>query len=436
GWQGPGAAYEYAIQLCNEVAADCWLTIPAKADDEYVRKLAELLKSQLNPQRKIYIEYSNELWNTASGFRQSQQNYALAKAEVASGKSPLNFDGSDNDWSWAWRRIAKRGAEMSLIFRQVFGDAAMMTRIRPVLMTQLGYADGPLAQAVLLMQDYYNNPNRVSNPKPLNYYFYGLGGSAYYAAKTPTTPDAVFADLSDREKWTKALQKDTDYAAAFGVKHIAYEGGPSLENGSHITDQTRAIYRDDPRMKSGMVQAHDLWSANGGDLLVYFTLTGESPWGFVSDIWDATNPQKNLKLQAIDALNRQPRAKATYGILLPATWAASAFNVPPGWLNQHRMDRLKPGQWASYTVRAEQAETFNLQLKASAQTANATAEVWVDGALRGIVTIPQSGWLSGLTETKALTILFAEGIHGILIRGKTGTINIDQIQASRGNPSS
>jgi hypothetical protein len=427
GWQGKGGAYEYAIALCNELNADCWLTVPAQADDDYVRQLATLVKAQLNPDLKLYLEYSNELWNFAPAFGQSTQNLNLAKAEVASGKSPLNFDGEKNEGYWQWRRVAKRGAEISLIFRQVFGDAAMMTRVRPLLMGQLGFANGPLFQGIYFLQNYSNNPAQVANPKPPKYYFYGLGGSGYYNPKNPTSPDAVFADLSNKVEWAKVLQQDADYAAAFGLKRIAYEGGPSLEGGS-ITDQNRPLYRNDPRIKSAMVQSHDVWSANGGDLLAYFTITGESPWGFVPDIWDVTNPQKNLKFQAISTLNTQPRARVTYGVPLPAVLEAANYNTPPK--GNYNPDRLKPGQWLSYTVKADRADNFKIRLKGSADAANRKVEIWVNGAIVGVVTLSQSGWIPSAGESQEIQVSLGEGLHGILIRPQAGTVKLNQIIVS------
>ncbi len=424
GWQGRGGAYEHAIALCNEVGADCWLNIPTQADDDYVRQLAALIKSQLSPNLKVYLEYSNELWNTSAGFVQSQQNQALAKAEVAQGKSPLNFDGEANDWYWAWRRVAKRSVEISLIFRQTFGDAAMMTRVRPVIMTQLSYADGPLLQAMHLMQDYYNNPAKVSAPKPPNYYLYGIGGSGYYNPKDSSSPNAAFADLTNQAQWTAALQQDANYAAAFGLKRIAYEAGPALEGGS-FNDKNRSTYRDDPRMKLGMMQAHDLWSSQGGDLIMYFTIVGESPWGFVPDIWDAENSRKNMKLQAIDALKARPRAKVTYGTLLPATIEASQYSLPPQYAGQ-KPSQIKPGQWFSYTARTARAGQFKLKLLASAAEAS-EVEVWINGAQLGVLTMPQRGLLGGDSETQTLTMTLQEGLQGILLRGKTGTAQVSRM---------
>ena len=428
GWQGRGGAYEYAISLCNELKTDCWLNVPVQADDDYVQNLALLVKNQLDPGRKLYIEYANELWNTASGFAQSGQNHDLAQAEVAQGRSPLNFDGDSNDWYWAWRRTAERGAKISLIFRQTFGDSAMMDRIRPVLMSQLGYSDGPLLQGLHLMEDYYNNSAQVRDPKPPRYYFYGVGGSGYYSPKNPASPDAAFTDFSDREKWAAALQQDTNYAAAFGLKRIAYEGGPSLE--APITDQTRPAYRNDPRLRSSMATAHDLWSAQGGDLMVYFTLTGESAWGFVSDIWDATTPAKSVKLQAIDSLNAQPRAAASYGTLLPATLDAKKFSIPTQSFAGRRPGQLKPGQWFGYTASTNQPGVFQIGLQASADQAS-QVEVWINGGLLGLIEVPKRSLLGGAVQTQALGMRLEPGVQGILLRGKTGTVEVNQIRVTQ-----
>lgn len=425
GWQGRGGAYEYAIALCNELNTDCWLNVPVQADDDYMRQLAALVKRQLSPQLKLYIEYSNELWNASPGFAQAEQNRAMAKAEVAQGNSPINFDGETNDWYWAWRRGAKRGAEMSLIFRQTFGDAAMMQRIRPVLMTQLGYADGPLLQSLHLMQDYYNSPAHVRNPKPPGYYFYGGGGSGYYSPKNLASPSAAIADLTSQAKWTAALQQDENYAAAFGLKRIAYEGGPSLEGGP-INDETRPAYRNNPAMKPSMVKAHQLWSSQGGDLLMYFTITGESAWGFVPDIWDADNPQQNLKLQAIDALKGQPRASVSSGIVLPAVLDAKTPNIPPAGFAHRRPGQLQPGQWLGYTVRANHSGPYQLKIRASADQ-KSQVEVLMNDVQVGQIKVPQRGFMGGSAETQPLTVRLAPGLQGILLRGKTGTVDIDQI---------
>ncbi|MAB79626.1 MAG: hypothetical protein CMJ89_09785 [Planctomycetes bacterium] len=72
-----GVALEYMVALCNELKADPWFCIPHTADDEYVREFAGLVKQTLHKDARIWVEYSNELWN--SGFVQAQWVRAEAK---------------------------------------------------------------------------------------------------------------------------------------------------------------------------------------------------------------------------------------------------------------------------------------------------------------------------------------------------------------------
>lgn len=65
-----GAALEYMIALCNELGADAWFCMPHQADDEYVTKFAEMVRDNLNSDLKVYVEWSNEVWNV--GFSQSR----------------------------------------------------------------------------------------------------------------------------------------------------------------------------------------------------------------------------------------------------------------------------------------------------------------------------------------------------------------------------
>src|SRR4029450_936985 len=128
-------AWEYAIQFWNETDKDAWVNIPFPADDNYVFQLATLLKNNLEPGRKLYVEFSNELWNTWGPFP-AIANLNAAVAEVqANPSSPLNYDAvspprDSSGWTLAERRAALRTVQVSNIFRQVFGDDQMMSRVR------------------------------------------------------------------------------------------------------------------------------------------------------------------------------------------------------------------------------------------------------------------------------------------------------------------
>src|SRR5512135_2646390 len=67
-----GVAWEDTVALANASNTDMWINIPASATNDYVLQLANLIKygdtvggvyhPGLNPNLKVYIEYSNEVW--------------------------------------------------------------------------------------------------------------------------------------------------------------------------------------------------------------------------------------------------------------------------------------------------------------------------------------------------------------------------------------
>ena len=139
-----------------------WINIPYYADDEYVSNLAVLLNNQLNPDIVIYVELSNEIWN----WKFAQATWNLNLATSMGGQSILNYDGINNSAYWAWRLPAKRTIEIRNIFRDIFGEEQMMTRVRPILAGQVGYSEG-MKTALKFVNDNYGSPNE---------YFYGISG--------------------------------------------------------------------------------------------------------------------------------------------------------------------------------------------------------------------------------------------------------------------
>ncbi|MFM2057523.1 MAG: hypothetical protein RLY71_1908 [Pseudomonadota bacterium] len=56
---------ENLVAMGNTLHRNVWINIPLKASDDYVTQLASLVHSQLTPDLKVYVEYGNEIWNTA-----------------------------------------------------------------------------------------------------------------------------------------------------------------------------------------------------------------------------------------------------------------------------------------------------------------------------------------------------------------------------------
>ncbi len=119
---GPaGVPYEDMIELANESQKNMWINIPALATTNYVQNLAQLIDKDLDPNLKVYLEYSNETWNYAfpeySEVLKAAQSDPLVTATSSFGKVE--------------QQSAYETTTDGLIFDQVFGAGS--ARVRPVL---------------------------------------------------------------------------------------------------------------------------------------------------------------------------------------------------------------------------------------------------------------------------------------------------------------
>jgi hypothetical protein len=58
-----GVPVETIVKFCNDYQHDAWINIPYNASDNYISALAQYLKTNLNINRKIYVEFSHELYD-------------------------------------------------------------------------------------------------------------------------------------------------------------------------------------------------------------------------------------------------------------------------------------------------------------------------------------------------------------------------------------
>ncbi len=97
--QSTGIAYEHMVALCNQTSKDLWITVPHLSTSTFATKLARLIRfgsdgiepysttqadpvwPPLNSQLKVYVEYSNEIWN-AGAFGQGA--WAFGEADAVS----------------------------------------------------------------------------------------------------------------------------------------------------------------------------------------------------------------------------------------------------------------------------------------------------------------------------------------------------------------
>lgn len=354
------APWEDVIKLANLTGKDIWINIPVAASDDYVSQLAKLFKDSLtNPGCKIYIEYSNELWN--SQFKQYTYNRKAAIDEVKNGggTSKLNAEAGQCDRNdtalWCGRRYVKRLKEIGDIFVETFSPgnrSSFETQIRPVFAWQIG-GWVPYYSCILKWFEYAYGNGSAKNS------FYGLAAAAYFNADGATNNASASAILtkmtanSDAGKGNKRTTPDDwlsgsgkkglkQIADIFGIKMLQYETGPDNGGGDPANIANRIAANRDPGMKNLLI--HDLkdnWFADpeiAGDLAMYFILcssyTRYGSWGATEEIENMHTP----KLQALYAITgvtedvegpSQPAniQKSMDGNNAVITWEASTDNV-------------------------------------------------------------------------------------------------------------
>lgn len=115
---GNSIAYEWMIDLANRTNHDLWICVPFKADSNYSSQLALLIKNLLNPDLKVYVEYSNETWNGGM----TSFNYMITQGPA------MGLPGS-NKWYQGGAYSLWQSVKIWKTFTDVFGSSAMGTRV-------------------------------------------------------------------------------------------------------------------------------------------------------------------------------------------------------------------------------------------------------------------------------------------------------------------
>jgi fibronectin type 3 domain-containing protein len=294
-----GVSWEYVILLANATNKDVWINVPINATgssdpydpnyvaspdtSSYVYNLAMLFKNGdaftgnkgLNSGLHIYLEDSNEVWN--SGFLQYGWNENAAEAEVNAapgGVSVLNNDGNTSSLTWAYRRHIKRVKEIAQIFEGVFGSGSFGTTIRPVYAWwQLDEGSGSNAAAALAW--FNTNYGAPSN------YIYSMAQGDYFTASNYANDTTVADVLSDMSSNSSAsvqyVTSNLATANQYGLHLAVYEGGPDNSNGGNqntVNVGPQILANRTPEMDT-LVQTHvrNNYFEQGGYTFGYFALS-------------------------------------------------------------------------------------------------------------------------------------------------------------------
>jgi hypothetical protein len=319
-WANEGAPVELMVALANETGTSPWFTMPHQATDDYMTQFAAYVRDHLDPNLKVYVEFSNEVWN----WQFPQAQYAQAQAQARWGNNPVGGGG----WM-QW--YGMRTAQMSQIWKSTFGGQS--DRVVAVASTQAAFRgletyvfDTPAWAA----ESPLNPESRMAKNFVDAYSITGYFGNSLGA---PSNAATVRSWLSDPDGgFSKAFQQlrsggllpggvgdsvqgtidsfayHAGKAQAYGKQLVAYEGGQhvvgfaGLENDSQLANFFIELNR---RPEMGQLYGELLtgWRQAGGALFNHFVGIAQSSkwgsWGALENLNQAGSPKYNALMQFI-----------------------------------------------------------------------------------------------------------------------------------------
>jgi len=258
-----GVALEWMIRLCNEAAIDPWFCIPHLADDDFVRRFAEMTRDQLEPERKVYIEYSNEVWNGQFAQSKYAQERGLALGLAEAGRR----------YRAGRRFTALRSMQIFEIWGEVFGGRERLVRVLP---THSG--NRRTSEDILAFRDVAKHAD-VLAVAPYMSFTVGRGRLRDLAERVGKLSVEQLLDLFEETAFAQSLQRmdlDKEIADRYELGLIAYEGGQHMVAYGADRDLTAAITAKmhaanrHSRMGDMYGRYFDHWAAIGGGTFAVF----------------------------------------------------------------------------------------------------------------------------------------------------------------------
>lgn len=246
-----GVAIELMIQLANMTKTDPWFCVPHRATSEYMTEFAKVVKARLDPSLKVYLEYSNEVWNWQ--FQQAGwmlQNRTAGEALIAAGTEAWKDDVVP-DFPLDDGLIARDGGtsqpeRMGVLDRICFKawedvfTGADRKRLVRVIAVQHSWFD-----TVQRTVNWVLDNGGADAVSPAGYF--GPNGEIYKrwaAAGASLTADQVVADMQEAlennsTQWTRQI---ADLAKEKSLRFIVYEGGQHIQpKDQKVTDYMPAL---------------------------------------------------------------------------------------------------------------------------------------------------------------------------------------------------
>jgi hypothetical protein len=259
-----GAPVEVMIALANLVRAQPWFTLPHRSDEAYARSFAQLVRQKLDPALGVYVEHSNEVWNSmftqyaelsrqgeAQGLFLSEYHALRTRALAGIFKAELG----------AGRVVAVLGAQ----------TVNTWIASHPLDFLRARFGAGATGIDAVAIAPYFG-----VSPGPAEADTYTAMGLDAFFDHVRTT---VLPEMANHMANYRAL------AAHYGVRLLAYEGGQHMvgvggaENNAALNALFDSFNRD-PRIRQLYLDYLADWKRVGGELFVHFNdVSSYTKWG-------------------------------------------------------------------------------------------------------------------------------------------------------------
>ena len=310
-----GVPIEAMVKLANEAHVDMWYNVPTTADDTYVRNALTYIRDHLDPNLKVHVEWSNEVWNTAF----KANSYAKEQATQLWGSSVSTSHAANVYYGY-------RSAQVAQIAHDVF-TGTHAGQLSDVLAGQVG--SGTVDWTFGAAKAGYTGPlSGLFKEYAIAPYFGQEMGTAVASAADRATilgwanggaagltaafhelefGGSLSADYSLAHAMAN-IARSGQIAAANGLAFVSYEGGTSLAT-TRWSSTEKAVIQDlfdrmfaDSRMGDLYAKEIAAFKAAGGTLFTNFNDVGRpgdyGTWGSLDSIYDEGSPRYDAWLTA------------------------------------------------------------------------------------------------------------------------------------------
>lgn len=275
-----GVAVEHIVALAKQGGFEPWVLMPWQADADYVTRFAQYVHDNL-PDRTVYVEMSNEVWNFQ--FQAAQQ----AMQEGIDLKLAADAGGDTN--IARWRRYAQRTTEVMKIWTKVYAD-------RPNKLVRVLSGQSVWQQSNEVALSFQDTAQWIDAFATAPYFSLATGQPIPTGdAPTPAQMDEMFVSIDKHiAEQVEHMKKNKAIADKFGKRYITYEAG------QHLTSKTRGdavgIVNRDPRMGAAYRKYIAAWRSVSPDLMTLYastSATGEGgAWGLTEYVGQTGAPKR------------------------------------------------------------------------------------------------------------------------------------------------